>query len=43
MLVGITFVLVAMGAVWFFDEGVSWQKLFGMMLILSGIVAIARA
>jgi multidrug transporter EmrE-like cation transporter len=43
MLVGITFIMVAMGAVWFFNEGFTWQKIFGMALILGGIAAIARA
>ena len=43
MLVGITFVLVVVGAVWFFDEDFSSQKLIGMVMILAGIGAIARA
>ena len=42
VLVGITFILVVIGAVWFFDEGISWQKVVGMILILGGIVTIAR-
>jgi multidrug transporter EmrE-like cation transporter len=42
-LVGVTFILVAVGAVYFFQEEFSWQKIFGMILILGGIVAIARA
>ena len=43
MLVGITFVLVAVGAVWFFGEDFSSQKLIGMVMILAGIGAIAQA
>lgn len=43
VLVGLTFVLVASGAVFFFQEAFSIQKLFGMMLILGGIFVVARA
>lgn len=42
-LVGLTFVLVATGAVLFFGESLSLQKLLGMAIILSGIVLVARA
>lgn len=43
VLVGLTFVLVAAGAVFFFSESFSWQKLLGMLIILGGIVVVARA
>lgn len=43
MLVGLTFVLVAIGAAYFFNEAFPGQKIFGMLLILAGIVSIARA
>ena len=43
MLVGATFILVAAGAVFVFQESVSWQKLMGMTMILAGIVVVARA
>jgi multidrug transporter EmrE-like cation transporter len=43
VLVGATFVLVATGAALVFQETISWQKLIGMTMILSGIVLVARA
>lgn len=43
MLVGLTFVLVAVGAGVFFGESFSWQKILGIMIILFGIVMVARA
>jgi len=43
ILVGLTFTLVALGAMLFFHETLSWQKLIGMALILAGIVVVARA
>jgi multidrug transporter EmrE-like cation transporter len=42
ILVGLTFMLVASGAVIFFDETLSWQKLAGIALILLGIIVVAR-
>ena len=43
ILVGLTFMLVALGATTFFNETLSWQKFIGMAMILSGIIVIARA
>ena len=43
VLVGLTFTLVAVGALVFFDESFSLQKVLGMLVILGGIVAVARA
>ena len=43
MLVGLTFILVALGAMLFFHENLSWQRLIGMATILAGIVVVARA
>jgi len=43
MLVGMTFILVASGAVVVFQESFSWQKLVGMAMILGGIVAMTRS
>lgn len=42
VLVGLTFILVAVGAVFFFHEHFSLQKLLGMAMILGGIMIIAR-
>ena len=42
-LVGLTFILVAFGAVVIFHESFSWPKLLGTGMILFGIVVIARA
>jgi len=41
VLVGLTFVLVASGAVIFFNETISWQKMSGIVMILLGIVVVA--
>ncbi len=43
VLIGATFILVATGAVFVFQESFSWQKLTGMTMILAGIVVMARA
>jgi multidrug transporter EmrE-like cation transporter len=43
LLVSMTFILVTLGAVFFFDERISVQKALGMGVILIGIVVIARA
>ena len=43
VLVGLTFVLVTLGATVFFHEPVSWQKVLGLGVILVGIVLVARA
>lgn len=43
VLVGLTFVMVAAGGIFFFHEGFSWQKFSGMLLILNGVVIIAKA
>ena len=43
VLVGLTFVLVTLGATVFFHEPVSWQKVLGLGVILAGIVLVARA
>jgi multidrug transporter EmrE-like cation transporter len=43
LLVSLTFILVTVGAVVFFHEQVSWQKLMGLGVILIGIVLVARA
>ncbi len=41
-LVGLTFIMVAVGAVFVFQESFGWQNLIGMGMILGGIVVIAR-
>lgn len=43
LLVSLTFVLVTVGAMVFFHEQLSWQKLAGLGIILLGIVLVARA
>jgi len=42
VLVGLTFILVTSGAMVFFHEALSWQKLSGIAIILTGIVVVAR-
>lgn len=43
VLVGMTFALVAAGAVAVFGEALSAQKLLGLFVIISGIALVARA
>ena len=43
VLVGLTFVLVTLGATVLFREPASWQKVLGLGVILAGIVLVARA
>ncbi|MDS4068169.1 MAG: hypothetical protein RKO24_00940 [Candidatus Competibacter sp.] len=43
VLVGLAFVLVGSGAIFFFSESLSIQKLCGMAIILGGIAVVARA
>jgi multidrug transporter EmrE-like cation transporter len=42
VLVGLTFVLVTLGATVFFHEPISWQKVLGLGLILTGILLVSR-
>lgn len=42
ILVGMVFILVAAGSIYFFNESFAWQKVLGMLLILGGISVIAR-
>jgi drug/metabolite transporter (DMT)-like permease len=43
LLVSLTFVLVTIGAAFFFNEQVTWQKIAGITVILVGIAMVARA
>lgn len=43
VLVSLTFVFVTVGSMLFFHEGISWQKVLGLAVILTGIVLVARA
>lgn len=43
LLVSLTFVLVTVGAMVFFHEQISWQKVMGLLIILAGIMLVARA
>jgi drug/metabolite transporter (DMT)-like permease len=43
LLVSLTFVLVTLGAVVFFREPISWQKVLGLGVILAGILLVAWA
>jgi multidrug transporter EmrE-like cation transporter len=42
VLVGLTFVLVTLGATVFFHESISWQKALGLGLILTGVLLVSR-
>ncbi len=43
LMVSLTFVLVTMGAAYFFHEHMSWQKTLGLTVILAGFILTARA
>lgn len=43
ILVSLTFLFVTAGATFFFHEPLSLQKIFGVLLILGGIIAVATA
>ncbi|MCH7562411.1 MAG: hypothetical protein IH968_01195 [Gemmatimonadetes bacterium] len=43
LLVGLAFVLVALGSVIVFHEGLPWDKVAGMALILAGVALVAQA
>jgi len=43
VLVGLTFVMVSVGAVLWFRESISLLKVVGMAVILAGIVLVTRA
>jgi multidrug transporter EmrE-like cation transporter len=43
LFVSLTFVLVTLGAAYFFREHISWQRALGMFVILAGFVLTARA
>jgi multidrug transporter EmrE-like cation transporter len=43
LLVSISFVFITMGAVVFFHETLSWMKILGIVVILAGIVFVARS
>ena len=43
LLVGLTFALVTLGAIVFFDEQVGWVKLVGVVVILGGIIIVSRS
>ena len=42
LLVGLSFVLITLGAVVLFHEPIHWQKVLGIGIILAGIVLVAR-
>ena len=42
ILVGLVFILVALGAIFFYQEAFSWQKLVGMAFIVGGIAIVAH-
>jgi len=43
VLVSLTFLLVTMGAVLLFCESLSWQKILGLIIILTGILIVNRS
>lgn len=42
VLVSVSFAIVTLGAIFFFHESFAWQKGLGLMLLLGGIVLMAR-
>jgi len=42
LMTSLTFVLVTLGATYFFDERLTWQKVLGLSIILAGFVLAAR-
>ena len=43
LLISLTFILVTLGSALFFHENISWQKMFGLGVILTGFILVARA
>ena len=43
LLISLTFILVTLGSALFFQENISWQKIFGLGVILTGFILVARA
>ena len=43
VLVSLTFLLVSLGAYWFFQEQLTFSKIAGMSVIIAGIVIVARS
>ena len=43
LMTSLTFVLVTLGATYFFDERMTWQKVLGLSIILAGFVLAARS
>ena len=43
LFVSLTFVLVTLGAAYFFREQISWQKALGISVILAGFILTVRA
>lgn len=42
LMTSLTFILVTLGATYFFNERLTWQKLLGLSIILAGFVLAAR-
>jgi drug/metabolite transporter (DMT)-like permease len=42
ILVSFSFIIVAVGAGLFFDEAITWTRLFGMAIILAGVVIASQ-
>ena len=42
LLVSLSFVFITLGAVALFHESLPWQKILGLVVILAGIVLVAR-
>lgn len=43
LMAGCIFILITLGAAWFFAEPVTLQKLGGMLLIVAGIVLLGKS
>jgi multidrug transporter EmrE-like cation transporter len=43
LLISLTFVMVTLGAAFFFQERLSVQKICGLGIILAGVIAVARS
>ena len=40
LLVSLTFIFVTLGAIIFYHESFSWQKVFGLVIILTGVLLV---
>jgi drug/metabolite transporter (DMT)-like permease len=43
LMVSMTFVMVTLGACYFFDERMSWRQILGVLVILAGFILTVRS